>query len=221
MKKQSKKKLFSLLFVITLILEFLIIFLGILVITIPEETFESNIVRQKSIIEEPARKFSKNEKEEAKISTTYQINIFVTLYYNIYINDEDIVIIKENLNNPYTEIIKGLTEDEKYLIYQITYLEAGNQSLEGQRAVIEVILNRLLSEQYPDTIYDVLSQPGQFVTWKNRNLKSHNEEQVAALQLVAEEEPLLDSTYITFSRGKFTWASDYIQIGDHWFGSVK
>ena len=58
MKKQSKKKLFSLLFVITLILEFLIIFLGILVITIPEETFESNIVRQKSIIEEPARKFS-------------------------------------------------------------------------------------------------------------------------------------------------------------------
>ena len=221
MKKQSKKKLFSLLFVITLILEFLIIFLGILVITIPEETFESNIVRQKSIIEEPARKFSKKEKEEAKISTTYQINIFVTLYYNIYINDEDIVIIKENLNNPYTEIIKGLTEDEKYLIYQITYLEAGNQSLEGQRAVIEVILNRLLSEQYPDTIYDVLSQPGQFVTWKNRNLKSHNEEQVAALQLVAEEEPLLDSTYITFSRGKFTWANDYIKIGDHWFGSVK
>ena len=221
MKKQSKKKLFSLLFVITLILEFLIIFLGILVITIPEKTFESNLVKQKSIIEEPARKFSKKEKEEAKISTTYQINIFVTLYYNIYINDEDIVIIKENLNNPYTEIIKGLTEDEKHLIYQITYLEAGNQSLEGQRAVIEVILNRLLSEQYPDTIYDVLSQPGQFATWKNRNLKSHNEEQVAALQLVAEEEPLLDSTYITFSRGKFTWASDYIKIGDHWFGSVK
>ena len=221
MKKQSKKKLFSLLLAITLILEFLIIFLGILVITIPEETFESNLVRQKSIIEEPARKFSKKKKEEAKISTTYQINIFVTLYYNIYINDEDIVIIKENLNNPYTEIIKGLTEDEKYLIYQITYLEAGNQSLEGQRAVIEVILNRLLSEQYPDTIYDVLSQPGQFATWKNRNLKSHNEEQVAALQLVAEEEPLLDSTYITFSRDKFTWASDYIKIGDHWFGSVK
>ena len=50
MKKQSKKKLFSLLFVITLILEFLIIFLGILVITITEETFESNIFRQKSII---------------------------------------------------------------------------------------------------------------------------------------------------------------------------
>lgn len=221
MKKQSKKKLFSLLFVITLILEFLIIFLGILVITMPEETFKSNLVRQKSIIEEPARKFSKKEKEETKISTTYQINIFVTFYYNIYINDEDIVIIKENLNNPYTEVIEGLTEDEKYLIYQITYLEAGNQSLEGQRAVIEVILNRLLSEQYPDTIYDVLSQPGQFVTWKNRNLKSHNEEQIEALQLVAEEEPILDSTYITFSRGKFAWASDYVKIGDHWFGSVK
>ena len=121
--------------------------------------------------------------------------------------------------NPYVDLIDTLTDDEKYLIYQITFLEAGNQSMEGQRAVVEVILNRVLSDKYPNTVERVLSQSGQFVTWSYRNSKSHNEEQEEALQLVYEEEPILTLDYLMFSMGKFSWGRNYIKIGDHWFGT--
>ena len=91
--------------------------------------------------------------------------------------------------------------------------------MEGQRAVVEVILNRVLSDKYPNTVERVLSQSGQFVTWAYRNSKSHNEEQEEALQLVYEEEPILTLDYLMFSRGKFSWGRNYIKIGDHWFGT--
>ena len=121
--------------------------------------------------------------------------------------------------SPYAELINGLTDDEKYLIYQITFLEAGNQSMEGQRAVIEVILNRVLSDKYSNTVEGVLSQSGQFTTWSYRNSKSHNEEQEEALQLVCENSPVLTLDYMMFSRGKFSWGRNYVKIGDHWFGT--
>lgn len=44
----------------------------------------------------------------------------------------------------------------------------------GQEAVVEVVLNRMASDLYPNTLYDVLSQnnPVQFVSWKRRD-KAH------------------------------------------------
>ena len=133
---------------------------------------------------------------------------------NKYISDTEGVSL-----NPYIDLIDTLTSDEKYLIYQITFLEAGNQSMEGQRAVIEVILNRVLSANFPDTVEGVLSQPGQFATWPYRNSKSHNKEQEEALKLVYEEKTILTLDYFMFSRRKFSWAKNYIKIGDHWFGT--
>lgn len=40
----------------------------------------------------------------------------------------------------------------------IIQLEAGNQCTEGQQAVVEVVLNRVLSPEFPDTVHDVLHQ---------------------------------------------------------------
>ena len=47
---------------------------------------------------------------------------------------------------------------------EVTFREAGNQSVEGKRAVIEVILNRVKTDVWPDTVELVLSQPRQFMT---------------------------------------------------------
>lgn len=66
-----------------------------------------------------------------------------------------------------------LDEIEQDMIARITMLEAGAEPDRGQQAVVEVILNRMYSHQFPDTVYEVLSQKDngriQFVTWKNRN----------------------------------------------------
>ena len=52
--------------------------------------------------------------------------------------------------------------DETTLLAAIIYCEAGNQSYEGQLAVGAVVLNRVKSSSYPNTIYDVIYQKYQF-----------------------------------------------------------
>ncbi len=51
---------------------------------------------------------------------------------------------------------------DKELLASIIFCEAGNQSLEGQVAVGAVIMNRIASGSYPNTIEGVVYQPGQF-----------------------------------------------------------
>lgn len=70
-------------------------------------------------------------------------------------------IEKETDCKPYYQsIADSITQEEIDLVAQIAWLESGNQSLTGQKAVVEVIFNRVLDERFPDTIYEVLSQGG-------------------------------------------------------------
>ena len=135
------------------------------------------------------------------------------------------IIEEKIIVNPYEEIIKNLTDYEKTLIYKITFAEAGNQEEEGQRAVIEVILNRVLSDDFPSTVEEVLSQKNQFSTWGRRNKirQADMERIIPILELVAIEKPVLPSIeYLFFARGKQTkYATDFIKIQDHWFGATK
>lgn len=67
-----------------------------------------------------------------------------------------------------------LTEDEYELVARIGMLECGGEPDRGQQAVFEVIFNRVYHDKYPNTVTEVLSQKGQFTTWKNRNIKRAN-----------------------------------------------
>ena len=136
-----------------------------------------------------------------------------------YIKTEYISETENPSLSPYVELIDSFTEDEKYLIYQIDFAEAGNQTMDGQRAVIEVILNRVLSDEFPNTVEDVLSQSGQFSTWRLRNSVTHNEQQEEALRLVYTEAPVLNTNYIMFSVGKNSYGRNYVKIDDQWFGT--
>lgn len=51
-----------------------------------------------------------------------------------------------------------LTQEEYWELAAIIWLEARNQSPEGQQAVAEVILNRVLHSGFPDTVYGVIHQ---------------------------------------------------------------
>lgn len=56
-------------------------------------------------------------------------------------------------------------EDEMYELEMLAiavHAEAGNQSFEGRQAVAGVILNRVDSTRFPNTISEVLNQKGQF-----------------------------------------------------------
>ena len=123
----------------------------------------------------------------------------------------------------YADLIDELNEEEKIMICQITFREAGNQPIEGKRAVIEVILNRVNSEYWPDTVEDVLSQNRQFATQKGRN--SVSQDNVYNIMEILEErvyveEPILPSIdYVYFNSLDEPGINNPIKIEGHWFGT--
>ena len=56
---------------------------------------------------------------------------------------------------------------ELELLAAVVEAEAGNQDMIGKRLVVDVVLNRVDSPLFPDTITEVLEQPGQFTTMWN------------------------------------------------------
>lgn len=54
------------------------------------------------------------------------------------------------------------TDQDLYLLAKLIRAEAEGEPFEGQVAVGAVVLNRVKSPQFPNTIYDVIYQPGQF-----------------------------------------------------------
>lgn len=61
--------------------------------------------------------------------------------------------------------------DELKLLSCLVHAEAGNQSYEGKLAVANVVLNRMKSSKYPDSMKSVIYQPGQFSVARSGSLK--------------------------------------------------
>lgn len=79
--------------------------------------------------------------------------------------------------NPYNVVLPSngsgnYTQEDIYLLAQTVMHEANGEGMNGWVAVAEVIKNRINSDRFPNTIRDVVYQPGQF---------SHNEE-IASMQ---------------------------------------
>ncbi len=155
--------------------------------------------------------------QETVISTQ---NIIYTCENNIYFEEEEIIEEETIVKNKYTDLINNLTEEEKDLICRITYREAGNQSQEGQIAVVEVILNRVIDPAFPYNVEGVLSQSGQFSTWGGRG--SVTEEQINGIyplfDIIKESETtVLNGNYVYFDGVQHSYGKNYIKIQDHWF----
>jgi len=78
--------------------------------------------------------------------------------------------------------------DVLFWLSRVIYAESGNQSLEGKMAVGNVVMNRVESSRFPNTVKGVLSQKNQFSTYKNGKLanRTPNESSVIAAKLVLD-----------------------------------
>lgn len=112
-----------------------------------------------------------------------------------------------------------LNEEEIELLAKIVYLEARGECVEGQEAVVEVVLNRMASDLYPDTLYEVLSQknPVQFSSWKNRSKAMPTEKEYQSVYNVLNGNTnLLRDDTLYFSTFMMTSNLD-VQIENHYF----
>ncbi len=55
-----------------------------------------------------------------------------------------------------------LSKKDSFLLAKIAMAEAEGESLKGKELVIMVVLNRILNEEFPDTVYEVIYQEHQF-----------------------------------------------------------
>lgn len=135
----------------------------------------------------------------------------------VYETVTEFVEVDTGLIPYYQEIADKITVEEYHLLAAITYLESGNQSPVGQRAVIEVVFNRVLDDRFPDTVKGVLSQDGQFSTWKNRGAAQPTQEQYDAIDTtLLTIEPILQPEVVFFASIDMN-RTLYERIGGHNF----
>ena len=68
----------------------------------------------------------------------------------------------EGKEEPAPEPAVIVDPDELALLAKLVQVEAGNESYEGKLAVASVVMNRVSSDVFPDTVKDVIYAPNQF-----------------------------------------------------------
>lgn len=98
------------------------------------------------------------------------------------------------------------------LIGKVVHHEAGNQSELGKRLVIDTILNRVESPEFPNSVSDVINQPGQYC-----NPAKYPPEEI--YQLIAEEIFFRTNGQVLWYRTKryHSYGTPVIQEGAHYF----
>lgn len=84
------------------------------------------------------------------------------------------------IENPRTTF----TEQEILELQQIALAEAEVQGIGGMAFVMQVVINRVNDDRFPDTIYDVINQPGQFSTVDIYQLKIPTDNSEKAIDLL-------------------------------------
>lgn len=112
-----------------------------------------------------------------------------------------------------------LSDYEKDLLAKIVWLESGNQSNDGQQAVITVILNRVISNDFPNSVEAVLSQknPTQFTTWSKLNSATPEQKNYDNINAVLKGD---GNSYVTGNNWLYfngVGPESATQIGDHKF----
>lgn len=115
-------------------------------------------------------------------------------------------------------------QDDLFWLSRIIHSESGNQPLKGQMAVGNVVMNRVASPIYPNTVEGVLAQKNQFSTYKSGKLAkcTPNKSSVIAAKLVLDGGVVKETDgALYFDSSKNSWAARNKKfvavIGNHRF----
>lgn len=112
-----------------------------------------------------------------------------------------------------------ITPEDIELLARLAWREARGEGLLGMRLVIEVVFNRVLSDKFPNTIYEVLYQPGQFAP-SGAALElsdiTPGEDQYEAVRLAITETPVLEPDVVFFATTPL-YGEIFLHVGGHYF----
>lgn len=130
--------------------------------------------------------------------------------------------IEPEPKNRYAEL--HFSDEDVYILACLVYHEARGESFEGQVAVVEVVLNRMLSNYFPDTVEEVVFQKygdvWQFSPAPYLYSAEPDKEQYLAVHTAIEErEHILSEDTVYFSTAPYNESVDMI-IGNHYFCKI-
>lgn len=142
--------------------------------------------------------------------------LFIGLFFNF-----KPVLAAEPLSDASEGLYQPRREDLDLLAW-VVRAEAGNQPLEGKRAVVDVVLNRVDSEVFPNTVEEVIFQQGQFTCARNGALDraARTVDESDYLAVLLELDNRKDDQIIFFSTGRCQNGEFVYKIGDHYFGTL-
>ena len=129
----------------------------------------------------------------------------------LYLSDDEIDLSDDEID---------LSDDEIDLIALVTMAEAEGEPEEGQRLVIDAILNRVESEHFPDTVTDVVYQPNQFAPMQNGRIeRCYVRDDIRAL-VIEELKSRTNTDVVFFTAGSYgSYGTPLFQVGNHYFAS--
>lgn len=135
--------------------------------------------------------------------------------------DKQITVERPIIAQESAERWKGIdiTPEDIELLACLAWREARGERLLGMRLVVEVVLNRVLNEHFPDTIYDVLYQPGQFAPdygVPELDEITPTEAQYEAVRLAITETPVLEPDVVFFAKSPI-YGEVFLHVGGHYF----
>lgn len=156
-------------------------------------------------------------------SLSFMFSMVIYLFNNNNINQENnIKNTKTNTNNAYYSLTKAKTETnakvkdekmhlnhvDKYILMKIAMAEAEGESTEGKALVMLVVLNRVASEKFPNSIEKVVFQKGQFSPISNGRYDKVEPDTDCQLALNKVKNGWNESRgalYFTSEKGDKTW----------------
>lgn len=114
-----------------------------------------------------------------------------------------------------------MSREDIELIALLTMAEAEGECEEGKRLVIDTVLNRVDSDEFPNTVKDVIYQKNQFTSmWNGRVDKCYVMEEIC--QLVEEElESRTNSEVVFFHAGKYgKYGTPLFSVENHYFSGI-
>lgn len=141
----------------------------------------------------------------------------------IYPQSSGEIIITGYRVYPVTEMTQEMIDEEMYfdsleMLATCVEAEAANQGLEGKRLVVDVILNRVDSPEFPNSITEVITQPYHFSSYWDGAMDRvvPSEETFEAVRLELEHRSNKEILY--FTAGEWPeYGVHWKKVGDHYF----
>lgn len=108
---------------------------------------------------------------------------------------------------------------EMELMARLAWREARGEKILGMRLVLEVVLNRVLSPHFPNTVYGVLYDGAQFKPYDGAlELEdiTPTEAQYEAVAQVLSQTPMTDDDVVFFAQSPI-YGDTWMHVGGHYF----